>query len=458
MMKRWLLIVIVLLVIISLAALGLYAWYASPLAGNFLPPDGAEDVPVRSAIQITFSEPMQHDSVESRLSTDPERSGSFTWSENTLTFTPDLPWPSGSQVRVRLEAGGRADGGLGLPVWTNHTWTFTTAQALLVYLWPSDGPADLHMLDPLSGEVRQLTDQANVLEYSISQDGLVLYFSATNEQAGSDLYRLDVLQAILQGETLVSPSMLLACDQAACRSPQASPDGHWLAYERIEPGGESIAQVWLLDLPSSEPAPLGAEGHVTESPHWSVENILVYFDAQEAGYIFVDMTDGRRFMAPNSTGQLGAWAPDGSVFLAPEIIYVEGGEGPVVGSSHLIEYVPFGSIKDLTPADILEDTAPAYAPDGGTIAYARKFIDEKRWSFGRQLWLMNSDGRDQRQITEDGLYNHYEFAWSWDGRWLAYVRFENASYSEPTELWLRDADGSDPIQLNFGGYSPQWIP
>jgi hypothetical protein len=221
-MKHWKILLAGVLVI-GLVALAIYAWLASPSAGNFSPAAGAQDVPVRSKLQISFSQPMQHASVEAHLSTDPPRQGEYSWEGNTLTFTPDQPWPGGSPVAVHLEAGSRAEGFLGLPVWIAHQWTFTTAQALLAYLWPSDEPADLYLVDPLSGEIRQLTAGADVLDYSLSRDGAWVYFSAGNAQAGSDLFRLDLLQAVLAGAESASPELILACGRDACRSPQAAP-------------------------------------------------------------------------------------------------------------------------------------------------------------------------------------------------------------------------------------------
>lgn len=456
-MKRWILVVILVLVL-SVLAMAVVTWLASPLAGDFSPPEGALDVPVRSGIQILFNEPMRRETVERRLSIDPPRSGEFTWDGSLMTFTPDVPWPAGSQVQVYLEAGGRAQAGLGLPLLSSYRWSFTTAQTRLAYLWPSDAPADIYTLEPLSGEVRQLSDGANVLDYSLSLDGLSVFFSAANGQSGADLYQLDLLQAATASGAPAPARLLSACGHIACRSPQASPDGKWLAYERIDPSAESGSQVWLLNLADNQASPLGADGHLTETPRWSPAGYLVYYDQQQAAYIFIDLAGGWRFEAPNSTGKAGSWAPDSSAFLAPEIVYVGTQDVPVLGSSGLVRYVPFGPVTNLTSAENIEDSTPAYSPDGASIAFGRKYLDEARWSFGRQLWLMNADGTNQRQITQDGIYNHYDFAWSLDGQWLAYVRFDNASYTGLPELWLCQANGSQPIQLNYGGYSPQWLP
>jgi Tol biopolymer transport system component len=113
---------------------------------------------------------------------------------------------------------------------------------------------------------------------------------------------------------------------------------------------------------------------------------------------------------------------------------------------------------DLTQAIELEDSSPVYSPDGALIAFARRYLDSTRWTPGKQLWLMRSDGSEAHPLTQSGDYNHHDFAWSPDGKRLAYIRFNQTILTEPAELWLINADGSHPIELVKGGYSPQWIP
>jgi Tol biopolymer transport system component len=106
----------------------------------------------------------------------------------------------------------------------------------------------------------------------------------------------------------------------------------------------------------------------------------------------------------------------------------------------------------------VEDAEAVYSPDGGSIALARKFLDAAQWSLGRQLWIMNSDGSNAHPITNEADYNHYDLAWSRDGLRLAYVRFDESKPANPPELWMINVDGSNPLQLVIGGYSPVWIP
>jgi Tol biopolymer transport system component len=89
---------------------------------------------------------------------------------------------------------------------------------------------------------------------------------------------------------------------------------------------------------------------------------------------------------------------------------------------------------------------------------ARKYLDAARWTPGRQIWLMSPDGKEFQALTNAPYFNHSSFAWSPDGQQLAYLRFNQEKLTDPPELWLMNADGSQPIQLVIGGYAPQWIP
>ncbi|MCH7662667.1 MAG: PD40 domain-containing protein, partial [Chloroflexi bacterium] len=140
---------------------------------------------------------------------------------------------------------------------------------------------------------------------------------------------------------------------------------------------------------------------------------------------------------------------------------VDAGELETVGtvSSHLMSFnLQNGRVTDLTRDALLEDTAPAFSPSGRLVAFARKYIDERRWIPGRQLWLMSADGSEAFQLTDDLNFKHTAFAWHPNGQTIAFVRFNQILLTDPPELWVIDIDGRNAIQLIIGGYAPQWIP
>ena len=290
----------------------------------------------------------------------------------------------------------------------------------LAFLYPSDGPANIFLFDPLNGEIDPLTNvYSGVLDFDVSPDGASIYYSAGNTQGGSDIFRLglsDQVSAQADGPTpvFIQPESILSCPQAQCRGVEASPDGDYLAYERsaLPTAAEPApTQVWVLPL-AELPAQahlVGDAAHQTLQPSWSSNGLLAFYDTDEAAYIVVEpgavgqgaeAQTAHRARWPNQTGQPGDWQPGGSAYAAAEIFYLdptsEAGLQNLerLADSHLLSYPLDGSeTLDLTGQDGIEDAVPAYSPDGAWLAFARKFLGVRQWSPGRQLWLLRlSDG------------------------------------------------------------------
>ncbi len=462
-MKRNLLIMLF-LAVLTLAAVGGWAWMSAPRLLDISPAAGSRAVPAGTALRLAFSQPLQLETVRPRLKLEPARSGQFSWEDNTLIFTPDAGWPAGSTITVTLQAGARSANWPGLPVWQEQQWGFRTSQVLLAYLWPAGETADLYALDPLSGEIQQWTQTGGIQDFSANSDGTILYFSRQNRQGGSDLLRLS-RQAVVN-DPKAEPELLLACPDALCRLPQPSWDDDWLAYERAPLKADpAVTQVWLLPLSGGEPQPVSELNHSAGQPTWAHSGWLSFYDRDQNAYVLLDPASGKQWQLPNHTGEAASWEPEGRAFIMAEILFEPNGLLNIYASSHLLRYdLPDPSeagnpvSHDLTQDVALEDTDPVYAPDGSRVAFARKYLDLARWSPGRQLWVMSANGQQARKLTDDLLYNHYDFSWSLDGQQIAYVRFNQTVLTLPPELWLIQADGSNPIQLVIGGYAPQWVP
>jgi len=460
-MKRWLswiLLAITLVIILAFT----YQWAAPRLEAVDPAPD-AQGISAGAALRLAFSRPMQGEAVIQRLSIQPSIPGAYSWEGNTLVFTPSQPWPNNQAVRVTLAAGASAAGFLPLALRQEHTWSFTIRQARLAYLFPSDGPAELYSLDLQSGDLQQLTNgTGQVLDYSIARTGGVLYYAVDLGAGGSALYRLDLIGG--------GSAKLLECPQAVCRYLQVSPDGATLAYERIGlvSAAGSRSQVWLLSLAPGEavaPTLAGDPSHETHQPLWSPDGRLVYYDFSLRAFVVAGLQGGSRLQFPSQTGIPGAWSPDGQAYTIEEYFANEVGDPNLlpelnsVPSSHLLRFdARSGSMQDLTGVENVEDTAPAYSPDGKTLAFARKYLDLSRWTPGRQLWLMDADGTNLRPLLQDPDFNYSSFAWSPQGERLAFVRFNENIPTDPPQLWLIHADGSQAQQLITAGYAPQWIP
>ncbi len=436
------------------------ATVAAPRVTGFSPNPDSPHVASLAPIRLQFNRAMDRISVETRFELTPEVPGRLSWEGNTLLFEPLEPWPAGQEIRVRLSAGSRST--RFLPLLRAFNGSFQTGEARLAFLWPADAAADLYLLTPSSGERVRLTEtEAGVLEYTPARDGSVIVYAALRTDGTSELRRLDL---ITEEDRLV-----LECPAASrCQAPALSPQGDLLAYEMFEwqtndSGGRipGPRQVWLLPLvEGAEPVQVPPPSQITSSPIWSPNGLLSFYNGslRAVGLIRPENLVPIN-MIPNGLGLLGSWSPNGEYLLLPEIVFAQGqpeDEGTAF-SSHLFRVEPESSIVQDFSFGSVEDASPAYSPDGEWIAFGRKYLDE-RWTPGRQLWLMRSDGTEPRPLTDDPDFTHSSISWNPDSGSLAYMRVSSVDPNLPPEIWVTDLAGSASLLLAEGGYLPQWIP
>jgi TolB protein len=75
---------------------------------------------------------------------------------------------------------------------------------------------------------------------------------------------------------------------------------------------------------------------------------------------------------------------------------------------------------------------PAWSPDGKKIVYAHPAAG------GLELFVVDSDGRNNKQLTNEGAQNSYA-TWAKDGKRLAFGHFNGPK----SALKIMDADGTN---------------
>ena len=467
--RVWFIPLIIALLIGLLAG---YYFLSAPRLLSFAPADKTTSNPAGTQIHLTFSRKMDPDSVSSRLKIMPAHPGSITWQGNTMTYRPEQHWNPGQTISVSLEAGARPASHLSAPLGEGASWSFSIRQPLVSYLYPTTGEVNIYVIDPATSAKQQLTaETGGILDYDIDQDRYALYYSTLDTAGGSFIYRLDLRNQNpnFQNDedgliTPGSPSLILECPKSACLAPRVSPNGTYLAYEKTS---SAFPQVWYLvleDNRTGDPRLAGEEDHQTLLPQWSPEGLLTFYDKNLSAFIILDPVTGEKTSFPNQTGEAGSWHPDGFYYTTPEITFVSSSTRSNSGLetlavSHLIRFnLSEKSSLSILPDEYVEDTYPAYSPDGGALAFSRKYLDDSSWTPGRQIWILPEGETTAVQYTFNPNFHHYDFAWSPDSSRLAYTRIDQTHLTEPPEIWIMDPENGISEQLLKGGFSPGWIP
>jgi Tol biopolymer transport system component len=454
MRRFWLIFTLLLMILVAVGILAIVL--LSPKVTNSNP-SAENKILAGASLRVEFSREMNPESVEKHLVLEPPIPGTVSWEDKTLVFTPEESWPNDSEVILYVQRGARAAGLLGLPMLADISMSFPIRSPQVLYLYPTNGPADLYSLDLETGLSERLTNiQGGIQDYSVGLQGRFIYFAARS----GPIYHLN--------RTNGEINLVVACPGAVCSDPQVSADGTHLAYVQTQTGvsgPNTYPQVWVQELPLGEPIRVDESALSTQQPRWSSTGWLVYYDEISQNYLAWKQESGERQSFPNQTGEPAVWSPDGQSFFAPEIYLIpnaylsNSGVLEPMPTSHLLKFeLDSRNSTDLTAEDTLEDTSPAVSNDGNQLVFGRKYLDPVRWSPGRQMWLMNLDNSEAQPLTNEPFYNHTGFRWSPDGQQILYMRSNQADLSEPLEIWLINANGNSPRRLVIGGYAPAWTP
>lgn len=328
------------------------------------------------------------------------------------------------------------------------------------------GAPQIYRLDPDAASARQLTGlddphAPEVIDFAVAPDGRRLAYTALTADGGSSVHLINTDGG--------GDQSLTTCPQAECSGPVWSPDGRRLIFEmRPRTGGllDSPRLYWL-DPETGDTLPL-IEGN--ETPGYGARfspdgQWISYVSLPDDGVVLYRLADDRQRLLSSRVGSPAAWSPDSAAVVYGDLVVqghetapeVDGGAGelPVQESSNVFLYrslVEEESTRErLSPDAGVADTAAAYSPDGGWIAFGRAPANT---AAGRQIWLMRADGSESRALTSEPAVTHGPPGWSPDGRYLLFQRYDPAQGT--TSVWrLEVATGAESL-VSAGGYLPAW--
>ncbi|WP_379922357.1 amidohydrolase family protein [Erythrobacter sp. R86502] len=158
----------------------------------------------------------------------------------------------------------------------------------------------------------------------------------------------------------------------------------------------------------------------------------------------------------DTTNSESAWnveAPKGAVIKQVPIRTDEGTwiDVDVSPDGRTLAFTLLGDIYTMpieggTPRRIADglawDVQPRFSPDGSRIA----FTSDR--GGGDNIWVMNTDGTDKRQVTKENFRLLNQPTWSPDGRFIAAKKHYTTERSAGTgEIWLYHVSGGGGVQV-----------
>ena len=278
------------------------------------------------------------------------------------------------------------------------------------------------------------------------------------------------------------------------RDPQRSPDGAWVAYtvtRSIRETDKNDTDIWMVRWDGSEDVQLTSTPDSESRPRWSPDNKYLAFVSSRQG-----AKQAQVWLLPRAGGEATkitdvkagvsdfAWSPDSKRLVlvvndpdptvaaaqaeaekategpakTPKPIVVDryhfkrDGQGFLRGErSHLYLFDVTTKKSEPLTTGTLNETSPAWSPDGKQIAFIRRHGEGDVDKLPNQdVFVVEArSGAQPRRLTATTAEESGRLAWSPDGRFIAYQLGDELKYSayDQAQLAVIPSAGGEPRVL-----------
>ena len=295
------------------------------------------------------------------------------------------------------------------------------------------GAGTIHLVSPLGGSDRTLSDQAAFGPSSWSPDGRWLATASSNvaDSSRSEIRGIRLIR-VADGEilSLTSPSERTFHTGAAF-----SQDGRHLAYGTCL--GAYSCQVEVIEL-GPDYRPNGVVQRLTRKAIWWGG---LAWTRDGRSVVYSDGINGRLWRARITGDQPPERVEVAGFPTRSPTIALSGDRLAFVRSLARRDIYRFeaGHPPEVVAASSFESYNPHFSPDGRRFAF-----ESSRGGEGNQVWLAEADGSRPEQLTHGpGLWQGSP-RWSPDGRRIA---FDSRGEDGHSDIWTIDADGGSLRRL-----------
>ena len=306
----------------------------------------------------------------------------------------------------------------------------------IVFASLRDGNAELYLMNTDGSAVRRLTNSPAWDSHPVfSPDGTTIAFPSNRESEDSDIYLMSASGGNIRRLTDWKTNEYV---EPGCWSP----DGTQIAFVSDREGNDDI---FVMSAEVYRPRLILADNDSNIAfPTLSPDGLQMAYQAETVG------KTGELRTYDTGTKRSRTLLEAANVDLAPA--FSPKGDwiafhNRIEGNTEICLIRPDGSeLKNLTN-NAARDAGPAWSPDGTQIAFA----SNRGGNSGKyDLYLMNADGNDPRQIYSSNVGMSVSPAWSPNGRELVFVNDKEDSETGNFEVFkIALGTGATEKRLTF---------